>query len=229
MNIAAILSWYDEHPDDLRRMIHSLAGLCDQIIALDGAYALYPDAKPYSPDEQLDTIEQAARDAGLLSYIEQPPEPWEGNEVGKRAALFDIARRRSADWVLRIDADEHIAHADSAQARARLNHTTCDAAEVTVTGIHPSGIERKAGNTYTGPHRMIFRLLPALTVLDVHWRYIDLHTGRDLWGPRDWQTPALDLTSTITIEHLPRTNQARTERADAYYQARAATGIEGRL
>lgn len=229
MNLAAIIAWYDEHPDDLHRTVRSLEGFCDMVIALDGPYALFPSAAdhPRSPREQLEAIEAAAHAADIDCHTEQPAEPWHDNEVGKRARLFDLARECEPDWVLRIDADESITTIDPAPARALLEQTHRDVAEVTVTGIHPSGIERRAGNTYTGPHRMIFRLLPALTCLDVHWRYTDLHTGRDLWGPQSDNTPALDLTQHITITHHHRTDPQRTQRAWDYYEQRANHRIEG--
>jgi hypothetical protein len=227
MNLAAIVSFYDEHPDDLTRMVRSLNGLVDQVITLDGAYQLFPDGKACSPPDQYQALETACEHIDVPLHAHIPRTTWAGNEVHKRAALFDHAREHHAGWVLRIDADEHITHTYPAQARDRLAQTTLDVATVTVTGISPSGPDRQQGRDYTGPHRMIFRMLPALTCLDVHWRYADLNTGRDLWGPQSDNTPALDLTHHITITHSERTNAERTQRAWAYYQQRATHRIEG--
>lgn len=229
MNLAVLLSFYDEHPDDLSRLAASLTGLADQIIALDGAYALMPDPQPHSPPESTQALKDAASKAGITLHLHAPDQPWQGNEIQKRDRLFHLARQHNADWTLILDADEHITStpAQARTARNILQATRLDVAAIHAAGIHPDGPARQAGLTYNGPLRRIFRSLPALHCIDTHWRYTDIQTGRDLLGPQSDNTPALDLASLIAYAHTPRADPARTKRAWDYYDQRAKHQIEG--
>src|SRR6266480_813980 len=92
MRIFALLSWYDEHPDHLRRAVASLKGFADVLVAVDGAYATFPDAGPLSPASNWQAITEACVDAGLGFSPHHPYLPaWEG-EVAKRAAMFEFGR-----------------------------------------------------------------------------------------------------------------------------------------
>jgi hypothetical protein len=62
-------------------------------------------------------------------------------------------------------------------------------------------------------------------VKGTHWRYTD--GTRDLWGPGQHMVRALDLTGHVTVSHVPRTDLARSVRADAYYEIRDTKGLEG--
>src|SRR6266498_603798 len=62
VRIYGLLSWYDERQDWLAAAVTSAAKLCDGIIAVDGAYALFPDSlrHPTSGAEQAATILETA-------------------------------------------------------------------------------------------------------------------------------------------------------------------------
>jgi hypothetical protein len=60
MRLIALLSFYDEPAEALAECVQSLARAgCDHVVAVDGAYALYPEGKPMSPIEQVGTIAEA--------------------------------------------------------------------------------------------------------------------------------------------------------------------------
>src|SRR4051794_1394880 len=101
MRIHALLNWFDEPPAALAACVASLKlGAVDSVIAIDGAYALFPDAKPNSPPDQAAVIHETARTLGITCTIHTPNQTWAGNEVQKRTSLFDLAHAISdnGDW-----------------------------------------------------------------------------------------------------------------------------------
>lgn len=108
--IVACLCWYDEKPEMLYRCVRSLEGIAERLVALDGAFASYPNGTPNSSREELEAIGYAAFDAGLELHVGKP-RVWE-SQVDKRRALMwlgqEWAENLDDDWLLVIDADERI-------------------------------------------------------------------------------------------------------------------------
>lgn len=224
--IIALLSWYDEPIAWLERCITSLtrAGVTD-LVAVDGAYALYPDAQPSSDPLQRLAICNTAHQHGIRYRIHTPPEAWAGNEVHKRNFLFEYAetqtRPQPGDWYLVIDADEHIIEAPQ-DVPARLAGSPFDVAAVTLREPgHPLG-------TMIYPtHPKFFRAIKGLRTVTNHYTYT-LPDGRKLWGnaKTDRLEPRHDLT-TVTVEHCNQLRHTdRRSNALAYYRTRDQAGIE---
>ena len=92
MKLIAILCWYDERPSWLAGVTASLARLqVAHLVAVDGAYGLYPKGHGCSGTEQQQTIVETCRAAGIGTTVHTPPEPWFGNEVEKRNLAFQLA------------------------------------------------------------------------------------------------------------------------------------------
>lgn len=131
--IVGLLSWYEEDPAWLAEMIASLpaAGI-SHLIALDGAYALFPGASPTSDPSNVHAIQAACTAAGITYSIHQPVEVWEGNEVEKRSALFELAEQSTTedDWYFVMDADETITSVPD-DFVARLEQSNLDVGMVT--------------------------------------------------------------------------------------------------
>jgi hypothetical protein len=73
VKIVAALAWYREPPEFLDRLVRSLAGLVDVLVALDGAWALFPDAEPHSTlAEGMALHEAGALDAGVAVGAPHP-------------------------------------------------------------------------------------------------------------------------------------------------------------
>jgi hypothetical protein len=172
VNLIACLSWYDEQPAWLAETVGSLARAgATHIVAVDGAYMLYPGAQPRSPSEQAHAIIGAAAGVGIGATVHAPPLPWVGNETEKRRWMFSAAAlvaESLEDWLLVIDADELI-HSASGLLEA-LQRTDLDVAEVLLGSA--------AG---WAPTRRLFRAQPDPIVV---WRRHCLYQTRDgrvLW------------------------------------------------
>jgi hypothetical protein len=233
VRIFALLSWYDEEPEHLKRCVKSLAGFADVLVALDGAYATFPDAKPASSFVQRWALTDAVYESGLSYKTTEPYHPWE-SEVQKRATLFELGRRAGAtpdDWFLIIDADMSLAEFKP-EARGVLEATDLSVAEVR---WHDVQINDVRCSTYS--FRSMFRALPGLTVERTHYLYtVPLDGGycnrRFLWHMPDGHISderALDLTEYVTLHHYNSSREpGRRSRALAYYRARDEAGLESK-
>lgn len=213
MVIAALLSWFDEDPSALARMVHSLPLLgVDALVAVDGRYASFAPGTPHISDpEQPRAVQLAAGEAGIDCYGYSSEHPWR-SEVEKRSFLFAEAEVvTGADWYFVIDADEVVA--TEYDVKACLAETDLAAAAVTLR--EPTG---------DAPLRMFFRAIPGLKVERNHHTYVT-PDGRKLWGGHGME-PALDLRE-VVVEHRRLERSAeRSEAARLYYRDRDQTGIE---
>jgi hypothetical protein len=105
--VTALLSFYDEPVEMLAAHVASLAGVVDHIVAVDGAYMLYPDGKPASDPLQMRVIQEVARGLRIGITTHTPSSVWVGNEVAKRNHLLRLAEpvTREGGWYLVLDAD----------------------------------------------------------------------------------------------------------------------------
>jgi hypothetical protein len=181
--ITGLLSWYDEDPGWLYESVSSALALCDRVVALDGAYALFPEGKPHSPPEQVAAIERAG------GTVYQPETVWAGNQVEKRTHLFQL---EAAEWFFVFDADELVVRVPG-DARRRLERTQADVAVYTL-----------GGDRY---HRGLFRGLPNLRVEGRHDHYLAEKDGETvhLRGDADRYRlePFLSLTD-LRVQHRRR-------------------------
>lgn len=105
VTVAAALAWYDEQPESLERLIASLAGRVDVLVALDGRWDGMP-GETVSPSEQTEALAAACAGAELELVAPAVSEPWE-SQVAKRAALMGAAGEHG-EWVLVVDGDEEL-------------------------------------------------------------------------------------------------------------------------
>jgi hypothetical protein len=108
VNITLVTVWYEEKPGWLYELVASVAGVCNRVVAVDGAYALFPNAKGGSLPDQAEAIVAAVAGYGLDLTLYQPAAPWHGNEVEKRNYALSLANAEKPDWVAIIDGDERI-------------------------------------------------------------------------------------------------------------------------
>lgn len=197
MKITAALAWWQEPIEFLERMVVSLAGVVDELVALDGAWEGVPfDGKPLSSPEEHDAIANACIAAGIAYRIPDRRAAWK-SQLEKRAKLMELAGE-NADWILVIDGDETIGHCDIEPLRTSLELTDRPGALVTITPLNTTWpYNQLPTRPYTMP-----RLFRAGTVVEMAhngYRYDD----QWLLGDRAYVRIAesLDLSRVVWIDH----------------------------
>jgi hypothetical protein len=236
--IAALLSFYDESPLWLSATVASLAGVVDRVVAADGAYSLYPQARASSPVEQHQALVETAAACRIPLTLHVPTAPWKNNEVEKRNATIQLARAAGCTdgwWLLVVDADMVVTRA-SGGLYATLDATYEDVAEVSVAhhdDPHQNAeVERAAisGMWQTAssqPYRLLYRSSDSLRYEGSH--YIVRNDHGFLWGNSSSQDllPAADLTMELEFDHRSRLRDLeRQTKQKAYYRVRDAVGAE---
>jgi len=232
-NLIGLLCWFDEPVENLASCIVGLhrAGVY-HVVAVDGAYALYPDAKPASHPNQHAAIHLTCRKLGMRCTIHTPSGLWAGNEVEKRTFHFNLAYALSepGDWFFIMDADQTVVQVPG-DLRERLAATDLDAAETRFLDV----MALRANDPSWPPRfemRNLFRAQPMRCSTN-HCTYV---TGDDrlLWG---WERvggnggerplePCLDVTD-LLVEHHPDQRPVERQRAKlAYYAARDEQRVE---
>lgn len=237
--VIATVCWFDESPVWIAATVASCARFCDHIVAVDGAYALYPDARARSGSEQHEAFIEtcAALNMGLTMHV--PRTPWYGGEVEKRTRLmqFAVAEGSPDDWAFIIDADEVVEEAPG-DVHARLAGTDLHAAFVTLLerDDHHEGdvaaMARRSAipNEYRSTLRIFYRCLPGLRVEGNHYSYTA--DGPDgpllLWGDSGSASmvDALDLSDVVVEHRNHRRPQYRRLAAQSYYRLRDELGVE---
>jgi hypothetical protein len=199
------------------------------LVAVDGAYELFPSGRARSGAEQHRAISETCEGLGISSTIYAPQTVWTGNEVEKRSFLFKLVLAVAdgpQDWFVIIDADHLMTDPDD--LRAHLEKTDLHAAEFSAwQRTDPTTLEArqfKMPRVHQSNVRLAYRANPGLHCHGNHYTYID-GDGRVLWGQRDC-VEALDL-SHVRVEH--RTMERDVARHDdqyAYYRRREALDIE---
>lgn len=193
--IIGLLSWWDESPTWLAATVTSMARVCDHIVALDGRYALFPDTRTASPQQQADAIACAAYGAAVGLTLVQPRHIW-ADEMEKRTALFQygaVAADTFTDWYLIMDADEVLAPSVTQQAvHMMVDDAEQNGAEV-VQGLLLESIDDQQNPQMArisrqfatdpvslGPSPRLWRALDDMRVAGYHYHY----SGCDESGQR---------------------------------------------
>lgn len=228
MRLIALTSWYDEPVSMLIASIASLktAGV-DHLVAIDGAYALYPDAQPASDPNQLAAIHMTCRELDMGCTVHVPAGVWEGNEPEKRTALFSAgwAVANQGDWFMIHDADTVVVKAPE-DLKDRLAGSGFEVAKVNVHDMVAARIKQRDLPEYF-EYCGLFKAQP-IKVGPHHAQYRTAD-GRYLWvgNGEHPPVPALDLTRSLTVEHRP--DQRPPERLLAkggYYGNRDQARVE---
>lgn len=234
-----LLSWYDESPSWLAEAVASFAPVLDGLIAVDGAYAHFPDARASSERVQAETVMATANALGLPATIHRPAAPFVGDEVAKRDFMFRLANAHAtahSDWLWVFDADCVLAEYPG-DMREQLGALDADAVEVMLWDrsdyITEAPEVARAINlppSHTAPMRMLFRCLDRMQVIGMHYVYAGVTAAGDyryLWGPPHVAPCDAVLLAGATVEHRSRWRDLyRREAARAYYDRRDQLGIE---
>ena len=230
MQIVALLSWYEESPQWLADTVRSLprAGV-DQLVALDGAYALYPGATASSHPSQKAALHAACSEVGIALHCFTPTDVFKGNEVEKRSALFELGEEVAGpdDWYMVMDADEVVSNVPD-DFQARLMESPLDVGIVTFDEERdplrppPSLAQRKEQQAV----RILFRAIRGIRVKTNHWTYVT-PDGRRLWGQNKRSlVPALDCTDLHILHRSDMRPEQRRADQYGYYRIRDERKVE---
>lgn len=239
MRIHALLSFYDESPSFLAACVSSIAPLVDHVIAVDGAYALFPNSLPRSDRLQIETIQSICDATGTACTIHQPADIWYGNEVEKRNQMFKIANAFAepfTDWYWVIDADCVVTDTPS-DLRHTLQH--CDEWSVDVAlwerrdylGDVPDAARAITLPTHSAyPLTCMFRVLKDMQVVGTHYVYGGFRPDSEwvyAWAPHFMNPQPSMKIPDIRVEHRSiYRDKYRRELAQSYYKTRDTLGIE---
>lgn len=218
MRIAAALCWYWEPVQFLERLVASLAGVVDELVALDGPWEHFAHRELASPSEQRDALAGAAERCGLPLLAMGGDELWE-TQVAKRSHLYSLVAER-ADWLLVIDGDEYVV--EERGLRAALEATERD-----VGIVHNTRVRGRELKLLERTPRRVFRTTNGLQVREAH-NGVVTDDGRWLAGPRRVQKEqAVDLTAHLRLRHEAMSRGTnRNQWARDYYAVRARRRIE---
>lgn len=234
MRLLAVLSWWDEKPEWLTDVVHSLKlANVDQLVCVDGSFVNFPGGTAASPLGQAQAIMAAAHDVGIPCDVYEPLSMW-ANEPAKRSRSFRIMDDYRPDWFIVLDADEVVTEAPE-DLKDRLAATDRDCADACLLDA-PSAVlaagfledEEALPNTMLSrvvmPRRCLFRWTPGITVGPRHFDYVT-PDGRNLWG--DQYGHPLVLKDLVIDHRNPHREPGRRELARAYWKhVRGAVGDE---
>jgi hypothetical protein len=216
MKVIALLSFYDERPDWLAACVASLSRCCEHVVAVDGAYRLFPQAKAHSGDIQASAIVSTAQALELGVSYHAPRTPWMGNEVEKRNHLLELGKTVAVDeedWFLVIDADTLVSSVPS-NFKLVLRESTHDVGTYWISESFEGGSGRY-------PARYLYRACSDLRIERTHYGY---------WrGEKSlWETGRLPACETdLIVEHRRHQRHPdRIKRAEEFYRLRDVYGIE---
>lgn len=225
MRVIALLSWYAEPVSWLAELVASMgrAGV-DHVVALDGAYWLYPKGQARSEGDQADTIRRTAAGCGMAATVSVPQMPWMGNEVEKRDRLFALGHAVSSpgDWFWVCDGDEVIEEVPR-DLRTRL----ALAEESVATCRLRVQLDVQQDSEFF-PLPKLFRAGDGpIHVVERHDRYVG-PDGEQLWvndGAGE-VVPWLTLDDLTVLHRVHQRPAYRVLQRAAYYAARDEAGAE---
>lgn len=232
--VTGILSFYDEPLELLAASVSSQIGVIDHLVAIDGAYMLFPDAQPRSDPSQMRLIEEICNGARIGLTAHTPVNVWGGNEVEKRNHAIKLAEVATDPngWYLVLDSDCVVTHAagDWFEQVARIPEDF-GAAMIDVREVQDlPGVDVDPSDAHS-PVRLMYRALRGMTYGPAHWiiHAPDPETSEPIcfWGPGEFHPiDAYDLTHLLKIDHRRERPEYRRVNSRLYYSRRDQLGVE---
>lgn len=235
--ITGCLSFFDEEPELLVECITALAGAgVDQLVAVDGPYALYPHTSTSSSRKALDAIRWATRKHRINLLLSGGGHAWDGNEVEKRQHMLQLARgaqpkgkwnqiRLANDWLLIVDAD-HVWESDGdlhdllKPADTRKHYSF-------FAMVSFAEVFQPDGTPIYSPARPLMRARWDLRMGTNHYTY-EIDDGFSTFLDRPMSTMrAYDLTDRVRVVHrVHDRDPEKRSRQGAYYEQRDSRRLE---
>jgi hypothetical protein len=246
--VIGLVSWWDESPVWLAATVSSLSRFCDHVIAVDGRYALYPDARVQSGIDQVDAVIEAARASGMGCTVHTAPATFD-DEMKKRTLMFQIGALYALthhDCFFVLDGDEVVVESpEKRDVLSALEHATDTGASVVTTTLfertdpHANAQRTDLGMKlplewrYECGTPRFWRAHANMRVVGYHYNYLaEDENGEtlELWGQDGVvvnRPPWDSLNGRVVIENRNRLrNKQRDADRAAYYKDRDATGLE---
>jgi len=245
MKIVGVLIWYDESPAWLANAVCGFGRVCDEIVAVDGAYSMYPGARPRSNPDQAEAILAAAETMGVGCTIHRPKDVFWGNEVEKRNLSLRLAGSLGLtrdDWVMVFDGDYQVMRCEDPEfVRSVLETTDKNVATYTILDGHdPLADENSVAVTmnidteWTLRDRGIFRWTDDLRYGPAHYFVKGTYDGDSQWlrGPDISGDAALAAepehlgSSFVVVHRRSKRAKVRRDAAEGYYRMRDQNRFE---
>lgn len=221
MKIVCMLNWFDEQPHQLRRRVREAFMIgCTHVVAVDGAYALFPGSREFSSSSQGKEITDTAFFYKLGCIIYKPEVVWAGNEVEKRQNMLDIclAITTDDDWLFLMDADFHIEPPFVNMTKLLAKHPG-RFGDVLLTNS-----DQDAG---WYPVRLLYRAVRGMHLTTNHYTYHYPDGDQTVMNNPRGDDLERGLKIPIRVRHEPNNRlPGRRERQVAYYERRHQDGIE---
>lgn len=243
--IVGVCIAHDESPSMLTAAVAGFARVCDAIVYCEGAYALYPGARPRSRPEEAEGVVQVCEAMDVELLVHRPKDVYWGNEVEKRNKSLQLAGALNPDWVVVFDADFHVIRCDPARVRAKLDatdlvcgtYTLLDGIDVLdqADGFVELARRENVSTEWTIRTKDIYRWTPDLRYGPAHYTIRGTYDGVSHWvrgpemtaGQHDHVSPAVDMLADLVVVHRHQSrSKVRRDAAKGYYDQRDLAGIE---
>lgn len=226
MVVHGLLNFYDEPTNTLVSCLRGLqrAGV-EHVIAVDGAYALYPEGANTSHPNQHAALDLACMHMNMGLTLHVPKTVWAGNEVEKRTFLFGLAWAcaTEGDWFFVMDADQEVVEVPD-DLKERLGSVKEDVGETHFVDTAALAANHKDWPPYFTV-RNLFRAQPIH--LDTNHISYGTADGRWLWGDASRKVePCFDMTDLLIEHHPDKRPNERQQAKLAYYANRDEERVE---
>lgn len=219
----------------------SLSGVVDHLVAVDGAFMLYPGGKPSSDPSQARLIAEICSGLRIGLTLHVPAQIWEGNEVQKRNHSIVLAEAVTdpEGWYLSLDADEIVVHVanDWFSQLKTLSEEGWGAVDVGIRETRQiPGIEVPEPDVYN-PIRNVYRAVRGLRYGPTHYTLkapvsdpafyeIPESCIRGNLDDRPKPVSSFDGTHLLKFDHRQDRPEYRNVAKQKYYVRREKLGIE---
>jgi hypothetical protein len=227
MKLIALLSFFAEDEEyivgDLRDL-HKLG--VTSVVAVDGAYAMYPDGPVRSGERLIEKLRSTAESLDMSLLLYQPNTVWMGNEVEKRQVMIDLAWTIAdkGDWFVVWDCDYKLVDVPEGPEGswlpiAGLPSTKQDFAYVSFT-------ESSQDNAWH-PMQMFIKAQPVMMDGNHHtYKLADGRRSQILRRPVENMAEARDMSQVKIRHRVYERDDKRRAGQTAYYVERDRLGLE---
>lgn len=235
--VTGLLIFYDEPLELIAESVASHLPLIDHLVAVDGAYALYPEGLPWSNPELMRMITTLCNGARVSLTTHVPFFVWWGNEVQKRNHAIRLAEVATdpEGWYLSFDADHVVVEASETWFED-LRTVKEDGWAAIDVGIRDAavipGYEVPRTDGFS-PITTLFRAVRGMKYGPAHWVMHAPefeHTAYPIIyfrAPTEFHpVPTYDGTHLMKFEHRQQRPTYRNDAKTRYVERREELGIE---